>query len=258
MFRGAGRTTLLVLVGALLGLGGVIGGYVVYNRVTTGAWKVPRVEIIRVAQGEKSVAPKVIYLHRGPITLTGGRDDAVNNVSSIVGGTGRKQVSLKGFSGSDRLWQRIVQCVDTTFVPFDVIVTDQRPTEGHYMMVVVGGHPDDIGFKSKHVGGLAPFNGEVIPGAVVFAFSRALRNNRRAICNTIAMEVGHAYGLDHAYECSDVMTYLPDCGPKYFRDKDVPCGEHKPRSCPKDRTTQNSFRHLELVVGIDTAKLASD
>ena len=67
-----------------------------------------------------------------------------------------------------------------------------------------------------------------------------------------------AAGLDPAHDWSDDTTYLPDCGPKYFRDQRVPCGEHKPRTCPNDRTTQNSFRHLELVVGIDSAKLASD
>ena len=116
-------------------------------------------------------------------------------------------------------------------------------------MAVVGGKPDAVGYQSRHVGGLAPFSGEVVHDAVVFAFADTLRNRKRAVCNTIAMEVAHAYGLDHAYDCSDVMTYLPDCGPKYFRDKDVACGERKPRMCPGGRETQNSYRTLKELVG---------
>ena len=135
------------------------------------------------------------------------------------------------------------------FSPFDVVVTDQQPTHRDYVLVVVGGRPSDIAMKSKHVGGLAPFNGQVIPRPVVFAFSAQLNHNVRAICETIGMEVAHAYGLDHGYLCKDVMTYLTGCGAKTFVDKDVPCGEKTKRTCEGGAPTQNSYQWLMRVLG---------
>jgi hypothetical protein len=84
----------------------------------------------------------------------------------------------------------------------------------------------------------------VIPRAVVFAFAAGVNHNVRTICETIGMEVAHAYGLDHAYLCKDVMTYLPDCGTRSFVDKDAPCGEKKKRACHGGAPTQNSYRRL--------------
>jgi len=64
----------------------------------------------------------------------------------------------------------------------------------------------------------------VIARPIVFAFSAQLGNRVRDVCETIGMEVAHAYGLDHGYLCSDVMTYLQPCGAKRFVDKDIRCG----------------------------------
>ena len=41
-----------------------------------------------------------------------------------------------------------------------------------------------------------------------------------------AIEGASAYGLDHARNCKDIMTYMKPCGAKRFLDKDIPCGEH--------------------------------
>jgi hypothetical protein len=96
---------------------------------------------------------------------------------------------------------------------------------------------------------MAPFNGGVIPRAVVFAFAAEVRHEVRATCETIAMEVAHAYGLDHEYLCKDVMTYLGGCGSKSFVDKAAPCGEKKRRPCHDGAATQNSYRRLLEVLG---------
>ena len=95
--------------------------------------------------------------------------------------------------------------------------------------------------KENDVAGLSPFNGAVIPRSVVFAFSAATSNDVEQTCETIAMEVGHSYGLDHEYLCKDVMTYLRGCGAKRFVDETAPCGEADKRPCETGGTTQNSF-----------------
>jgi hypothetical protein len=136
------------------------------------------------------------------------------------------------------------------FSPFDVVITDERPHDDKFLMVVIGGKPGDIGITDgHHVSGLAPFNGNVIPRAVVFGFSATVDNDPRAVCETIAMEVAHAYGLDHEYLCKDVMTYLRGCGQKTFVDADAPCGEAKKRNCEGGAATQNSYRRLIDVLG---------
>jgi len=247
------RTALKVV--ALILVAAAAGGLVtliVYKRMATGEWSMPTGDdLIRVKRAmvpEPEGPPRVIYLHRGPIDLTGGDDDAASNRSSIVASFGQAQVHLPGFNGSDRAWKKIADCVRQKFAPFQITVTEQRPDAGNYILVAVGGKPSDAGID-KPVGGLAPFSGHVVPRAVVLVFSRKLGNRTRETCDVVGMEVAHAYGLDHTYECRDVMTYRPYCGSKRFVDKDMPCGESKKRACASGNPTQNSFRMLADALG---------
>ena len=102
-----------------------------------------------------------------------------------------------------------------------------------------------------HATGLAPFNSAPIPSAVAMVFTDALRSRVRESCEVAGQEIAHAYGLDHAFNCRDVMTYLKRRSkPRGFVDKDVACGEHKARKCADGKPTQNSFARLAGVVGL--------
>lgn len=212
---------------------------------------------------------KVIYLNREGVTLTSGRDDASENRSSLV--DAGETASIPAFSGSDRSWRRLKKCVEKKFVDFDVQVVDRRPVSGDYVMVAVGGRPKDLGLEDgafENAAGLAPFNGRPIPGAVVLVFARTVGNAVTAMCETAAHEIGHAYGLDHARHCSDLMTYMPRCGARVFLDRNVSCGEHTSRECKTPRGVQahdhvhehmhdhapeapkqNSYAHMMKVLG---------
>jgi hypothetical protein len=255
---------ILALLVVAVGVG-VYVGLIVEKRVYSGAWALPDgndlSRVGRMITGSKPAPPRTIYLHRGPITLTPGADDAGADRSSVLASFSPQPASLRGYRGSDKKWNATVKCVAKLFAPFDVTVTDRRPTEesgraADYMMVVVGGKPRDIHAKGN-VSGLAPFSGDVIPGAVVFGFSDALANDVTKLCETIGMEVAHAYGLDHGYDCKDVMTYLGRCGARSFLDKDVPCGEKTKRPCAGGDPTQNSYRHLADVLGLITPPTSS-
>jgi hypothetical protein len=224
---------------------------VISIRVDTGQWRVPeKSDFVRIAHRLDNRPSKVIYLERNSIDLKPGEDDASQGISSVLASGNAKPTKSKAFSGGDARWKSLVACLQKQFSPFDVVVTDQRPSHSNYIMVVVGGKPTDIGLKGEeHVSGLAPFNGSVIPRAVVFGFSATVNNDVEQTCETIAMEVGHAYGLDHEYLCKDVMTYLSGCGKKSFVDADAPCGEAKKRTCEGGAATQNSVRHLTSVLG---------
>jgi len=260
----------LVLVVAAAGAG---LGLVIVTRLETGEWSVPDGEsierIIKIAPRQPA---RTIVLERRPIELRPGDDDAPRGVSSVLAsvrakaskpattakaGTAAKQpadprrpAKLPGWKGTDKGWQQVVSCVAKLFEPFDVTVTDVAPPDlDNIVLVPVGGRPGDLGVTDRRVGGLAPFNGGVIARPIVFAFSAQLGNRVRDVCETIGMEVAHAYGLDHGYLCSDVMTYLQPCGAKRFVDKDIRCGEAKPRNCEGGEPTQNSYRRLLQVLG---------
>ena len=225
-------------------------GVVIVTRMQTGEWRVPETgDFVRVLKGQPRGPSRTIFLERHAIDLRPGIDDAAFGVSSVLASGRNAPARLPGWKGSDAGWARVVACVRDMFAPFAVEVTDRRPVHADFILVAVGGRPGDIGVKSRRIGGLAPFNGEAIARAVVYAFAAAQKHDPRTVCETIAMEVAHAYGLDHGYDCHDVMTYLPRCGPRRFVDRYVRCGEHKPRACEGGGPTQNSFRHLSAVLG---------
>lgn len=220
----------------------------------TGKWTIPDRETFvwvqnRLMPGDS--VPRVIYLNRDKTIITAAkRDDSHANKSGLIGRHGLDKATLPGWSGSKRGWKSVVKCVHKKFAPFNVRVVTERPEHPGYVMVLVGGHARDIGItKGHHVSGMAPYSGGVVPNPIVFAFARAARNRARAVCETIAMEVGHAYGLDHGYLCKDVMTYRQGCGRKSFVDRTVPCGEHTKRACNNGEPTQNSYRYLLDVLG---------
>jgi len=235
-------------------LAGLVMGLFVVKRVQSGEWQMPEVgEIVPdlAVPTAPPRPPRAIVLEQGPVTLYPGPDDAPTGMSGIIFAhhpTG--PVTLPGWKGSKSGWKKLVTCVKKLFAPFDVAILERRPEgDDEYVLVAVGGKPADIGLDDKHVSGLAPFNGGVIPRPVVLAFAAAVKHDVRTTCETIGMEVAHAYGLDHGYWCKDVMTYLSGCGAKSFVDKDVPCGEKKKRVCKGGAPTQNSYRHLMTILG---------
>jgi len=56
---------------------------------------------------------------------------------------------------ADYEWGAILQCVKEVYSPYNVTVTDTRPSGGvSYTMDLVAGVPEDIGYSSQFVGGL--------------------------------------------------------------------------------------------------------
>ena len=264
------RRKVIWIVGVLTSLAiaivaGLVMGLFVAKRIETGKWEVPKVDDV-VPEVAVPTAPPIpartLVLEDEPVTLYPGPDDSPSGMSAVIfAHHPQGPVTLPGWKGSKKSWGKLVACVKKMFAPFDVEVSETRPVDHQeYILVAIGGRPKDIGLKDEHVSGLAPFNGGVIQRAVVLAFSAQVKNDVRTTCETIAMEVAHAYGLDHEYLCKDVMTYLGGCGAKSFVDKDAPCGEKKKRVCKGGEPTQNSYRRLMTILGPrpEPAKPAAD
>lgn len=182
----------------------------------------------------------IIYLNRceGGCTITRGSESSVNNTSSIVYGS----ASIAPFAHGDSDWDEVVRCVRGIYEPYDVVITDEDPGLTPHFEAIVAGTPQDIG-RTTGIGGVSPFRCSIINNAITFSFANIYRSPRD-ICETVAQETAHAFGLEHEYLCEDPMTYLDGCGEKWFRDVDAQCGEFEPRSCRCGGATQNSHQRL--------------
>ncbi len=184
-------------------------------------------------------ASNVIYLNpcAGGCTIQPGWDDSRIDTSSIV----TRTVTISEFAHGPAAWDAVVSCVAAMYEPFGVVVTDVDPGAAPHFEAIVAGAAANIG--ANGIGGLSPFTCGVIDNAITYSFAN-MYGSVQDICETVAQETAHAFGLEHEYLCEDPMTYLTGCGAKSFQDRDAACGEFSPRDCECGGATQNSYRML--------------
>jgi hypothetical protein len=199
-------------------------------------WANPALVDVAEPQNHQS---NIIFLNRyqGTCTVTSGFEDSRTNRSSIISGT----VVIDEFAHGDAAWDSVVRCVNEMYEPFDIVITDQDPGDVPHFEAIVAGHPSNIGRSG--IGGVSPFSCGIINNAITYSFAN-IYSSTRDICETVAQETAHAFGLEHEFMCEDPMTYLSGCGQKWFRDADAQCGEFSARPCDCGGTTQNSYQRL--------------
>ena len=146
-----------------------------------------------------------LFLNFGGGMLYNGSDNSAESRSSLA---------LTGvyptFGGGESVALAIIQATEANFEQFGIrIVYETRPRNVvPYTMEMVGGTWMDTNL-SDSAGGVAPGAdcGALGQRHVVYTFSNGGSVNIAA--NTIAQEAGHAYGLDHSFNCNSVMSY---CG----------------------------------------------
>jgi hypothetical protein len=192
-------------------------------------------------------AAGTIYLERcvGNCVYQQGFENAVLNRSSILSGTR----TISAFAHGDQAWLDLLACVQRTFAPYDVVVTDVNPDPVPHWEVAVAGTPQQAGFPAD-TAGVAPWNCGVIQNSIAFAFA-AVHGNMFDLCWTVAHEAAHLHGADHLFRVADPMTYLPGCHEKRFAARDYPCGENGPELCCDGAAgpTQNSDALLRASLG---------
>lgn len=190
---------------------------------------------------------KTLFLNRcaGGCIIDPGPSDARFDTSSIVSATSL----VSPWRHSDETWTQLVQCVREVYAPYGVDVTDVDPGEDvFHHEAIVAGNWDEIGYPNP-VGGVAPSQCVPANNVISFTFANGYPANPILICATVAQETAHSYGLEHALDCSDPMTYLQACGRQFFRDRTTPCGEFEERDCVCGGNAQNSHRWLKTVLG---------
>ena len=203
---------------------------------------------------EAQAAARTIYMNKDGGAYTPGSNDARTNRSTLI------QVTrmIPAWEVDAGTWADVMSCVRAQFARWDIDVTDVDPGNVAHFESVVGGSPSDLGLPDG-VAGVSPFSTTcgLIPNSIVFSFAEVLPQNAQIVCEVVAQEVSHSFGLDHEFLCEDPMTYLSGCGAKSFQNVAAPCGEFQQRpSCAVPgtydcgRDTQNSVQILTQRLGL--------
>jgi uncharacterized protein (TIGR03382 family) len=102
---------------------------------------------------------------------------------------------------------------------------------------------------------VSPFTTDcgIIENSVVFTFTDVLPDDPRIMCEVMAQEIAHSFGLDHELLPEDPMTYLDYAGERTFQDETASCGEDAARPCGIDSHVcwqkQNSVQLLVSRLG---------
>jgi len=239
------------------------------------------------AIAQAQVVSPVLYLNRCRNNCTIVGDDNINDARAMKstipcaggancggGGCSCAQGSQGNFTieefrdgngnvgaAADAEWNAIVQCVKEVYSPYAITVTDVLPPGGQsHNQGILAGRPQNIGYTG--IGGIAPGTCAPKDNVISFSFSNSYTGSGMdrvwGLCGIVAQETAHAYGLDHAFKfsdgrpaCSDPMTYLPDCGQKFFRNDNTTCGEFAERPCACGGA-QNSHKKILAIFGPGT------
>lgn len=202
------------------------------------------------ASAPQRAQSRVIYLNHEGVILRPGDNDSHRGTSSLVG----QLTAITGWDVDDDTWQDTVDCVAELYAPFDVKITDEDPGDVPHIEAVFGGHPSDIGLPDN-VAGVSPFTTDcsIIESSIVFTFTDVLPDDPRLMCEVMAQEIAHSFGLDHEMLPSDPMTYLDYDGDRSFKDRMASCGEFEDRKCGINgnmcRQRQNSVQLLRERLG---------
>ena len=194
---------------------------------------------------------RTIYLNKNGVTVTPGANDARLDRSSIVSAP----VSVPAWNASPAVWSQTVTCLREMFAPFDVSITETDPGELPHIEAVFGGSPALLGMPGSFAG-VSPFSSscKIIESSMVFTFTDVIPQNAQVVCEVMAQEIAHSYGLDHELLASDPMSYLSFNGKRSFQNVMAECGETSARPCGVTgaqacRTMQNSYALLMERIG---------
>jgi hypothetical protein len=215
------------------------------DRPGTGEALFARQVVLPRATGSGRAQSRVIYLNPDGAILYPGDSDSSRDISSVVA----EPTLIRGWDTDYDTWIETARCVAELYAPFDVTVTDEDPGDAPHIEAVIGGSPADVGLPDN-VAGVSPFATDcsIVERSIVFTFTDALPDDPRTVCEVLAQEIAHSFGLDHERLASDPMTYLEYNGERTFQDEMATCGEFSDRKCGINGTTcrprQNSVALL--------------
>lgn len=173
-------------------------------------------------------------------------DDARTNRSSLIAAA-----AFPPFRGDRATRVHIGQATNALFAEYDVSFTVERPTDGDYDMVLMGGSAADFDLLRTSLGLAIIDCGNSQPNQISFVLSEEIKGGPDVVARAVAHELAHTYGLEHTVDPADVMFSESIDGPATFVDGDRPIAA-EPRCGGK---TQNSRQRLLMALGAWTGGL---
>lgn len=209
------------------------------------------VAAVTAASGRPAQAAQVLYLNfsdGSEDVVQGPSDNAARNQSMMGSVTPYPAFEWPGITdpaARAALVRDLTRQINEAFLAYDILVTSTRPAAGPYTMVMIGGSPDLFQMEPR-VAGVAYMDcDDLLQANVVFAFPAPLNGNLQGLYSTIAQEAGHALGLQHSSDPTDLMYPRVDVAQRTFQDRASTVAS--PRYCRQE--TQNSHRLLLELVG---------
>jgi hypothetical protein len=214
---------------------------------------------IAAQRGGNPDISNILFVNRcteGCTVTKSGVNNSVANTSAIPNGNDGQEFTIPAFQHSEATWTTLMQCLRDIFLPYDVVVTDVDPGNEPHHEAIASGLPADIGLPPT-IGGIAPGGCEPRNNMLSYSFLNSYPASRvLEMCATVGQEASHSFGLrDHIFDCTDPMTYLDSCGQKFFRNKNMPCGEFEQAACVCSGNRQNSHVKLLSVFGEGDAEI---
>ena len=139
--------------------------------------------------------------------------------------------------------------VHQLLLPFNIVVTAERPEQDDYIMAVVGGTGGALGLPAGAAGAAILDCRNERRNEILFIFpdtiARTAFDPVEGVASAIVQEVGHAFGLEHSADPEDVMHSDVSLGAKRIVDGD----RRVAGSSACGRSRQNSHRLLIDQVG---------
>jgi hypothetical protein len=199
----------------------------------------------------RAAGQEVLYLNFSDGTenvIQADNDDSSRNRTIMGSATPYPAFTWPGVedeSARRNLIDDLTRRVQEAFAPFDIVITTTRPAAGPYNMVMIGGDPSVFQMDAR-VAGVAYMDCDNRQYSnLVFAFPRPLGGSVHGLFSTISQEAGHALGLQHSSDPTDLMYPRVDVSQRSFQDRETPVAS--PRYC--EGATQNSHKRLLQLVG---------
>jgi hypothetical protein len=142
-------------------------------------------------------------------------------------------------------WTNLLDCVAADYAAFAVEITDEDPGDvPHLEVVLVPEGQWSMTGLTDQISGVSAFACGGFTSTVVFLNLAAFGADDPYLCEIASQSIATSQGLDHAFYCPDLLSYVTGCNDKAFLDQDVPCGEFEARDCACGGATQNSYRTL--------------
>jgi hypothetical protein len=189
---------------------------------------------------------RVLFVNLDGATTTFGNADASQDVQGLY-------AELAGtwdpYGADEATRQMMLSAIEEQWAAYRVVVTDERPPAGPYLMAVVTATPPPTGFEG--VAYVAyPDCGEAIAQDVSFVFGAPGDGaGTPTHANWVSGAFGRGLGLRYNEAADDIMGFGNRFVDSCYPSMDPPCAAHHPELCNDDDMQQNSHGELVALLG---------